>query len=153
MKKTIFVLIVLINIISFNLFAQKTKDKTIKAPQKSSLTSYEKYIDDNNDAHLKEFMELLSIPSISSIPANKPDVDKAAAWIVNKLKAIGITTAQTIPTEGNAVVYGSWENAPGKPTVLIYAHYDVQTRKGIGMGHTSFYPGNKRRQNIWTWRK
>ena len=140
MKKTILVLIALINIISFNLFAQKTKDKTIKAPQKSSLTSYEKYIDDNNDAHLKEFMELVSIPSISSIPVNKPDVDKAAAWIVNKLKSIGITTAQTIPTEGNAVVYGSWENAPGKPTVLIYAHYDVQPVKESEWNNPPFVP-------------
>ena len=68
-------------------FAQKTKDNN--EPIKSSLTAYEKYIDTNNDAHLKEFMELVSIPSISSIPSNKPDVEKAAVWIVNKLKAIG----------------------------------------------------------------
>ena len=71
-------------------------------------------------------MELVSIPGISSIPANKADVVKAADWIVNKLKAIGITTAQTMQTVGHPVMYGSWTNAPGKPTVLIYAHYDVQ---------------------------
>jgi len=126
-KKTILVCIALINIFSAPLLAQKTKTK--KEPIKSSLSSYEKYIDANNDAHLKEFLELVSIPSISSIPANKPDIEKAAAWIVNKLKAIGITTAQTIPTDGNPIVYGSWDKAPGKPTVLIYAHYDVQPVK------------------------
>jgi len=49
--------------------------------------------------------------------------------IVNKLKAIGMTTATTLPTSGKPVVYGSWENAPEKPTVLIYAHYDVQPVK------------------------
>jgi acetylornithine deacetylase/succinyl-diaminopimelate desuccinylase-like protein len=48
---------------------------------------------------------------------------------VKKLKAIGMTNAQLIPTEGNPVVYGSWDKAPGKPTVLIYAHYDVQPVK------------------------
>ncbi|PZR13804.1 MAG: peptidase M20 [Flavobacterium psychrophilum] len=127
MKKITIVFIALINALSFPLQAQKTKAKNEQV--KSSLTSYEKYIDDNNDAHLKEFMELIAIPSISSIPANKPDVEKAAAWIVNKLKAIGITTAQTIPTDGNPIVYGSWDKAPGKPTVLIYAHYDVQPVK------------------------
>ena len=37
--------------------------------------------------------------------------------------------AQTIPTDGNPVVYGSWDKAPGKPTVLIYAHYAVQPVK------------------------
>src|SRR6185295_19433796 len=101
-----------------NSAAQDTKSKASKNEQaKSSLTSYEKYIDDNNDTHLKEFMELVSIPSISSIPSHKADIDNAAAWIVNKFKAIGMTTAQTIPTDGNPIVYGSWDKAPGKPTV------------------------------------
>ena len=124
-----------------NSTAQKIKSKTSKNEQvKSSLTSYEKYIDDNNDAHLKEFIELVSIPSISSIPANKPDVAKAADWIVNKLKAIGMTTAQTMSTGGNPVVYGSWDKAIGKPTVLIYAHYDVQPVKESEWENPPFAP-------------
>jgi len=124
-----------------NSTAQNIKSKTSKKEQiKSSLTSYEKYIDANNDAHLKEFMELIAIPSISSIPANKPDVDKAAAWIVNKLKAIGMTTARTIPTDGNPMVYGCWDKAPGKPTVLIYAHYDVQPVKESEWDNPPFAP-------------
>ena len=133
--------------VSLNLFvntysiAQNTNSKTSKKKQaKSSLTSYEKYIDDNNEAHLKEFIELVSIPSISSIPLYKPDVDKAAAWIVNKLKAIGMTTAQLLPTDGNSVVYGSWDKAPGKPTVLIYAHYDVQPVKESEWDSPPFAP-------------
>lgn len=126
-KLSTFLLIALINVFSFQLLAQKKKAKSEQV--KSSLTSYEKYIDENNDAHLKEFIELISIPSISSIPSNKQDVERAAAWIVNKMKSIGLTTAQTIPTGGHPIVYGSWENAPGKPTVLIYAHYDVQPVK------------------------
>jgi acetylornithine deacetylase/succinyl-diaminopimelate desuccinylase-like protein len=112
------------------LMAQHAKTNNAKKEQlKSSQASYEKYVDDNMDAHLKEFVELVSIPSISSIPSHKPDVEKAAVWIRNKLQAIGITTAQLIPTEGNPVVYASWDKAPGKPTVLIYAHYDVQPVK------------------------
>lgn len=115
---------------NMNATAQNTSSKTSNKTQvKSSLSSYEKYIDANNETHLKEFIELVAIPSISSIPANKPDVDKAAVWIVNKLKAIGMTTAQTLSSDGNPFVYGSWDKAPGKPTVLIYAHYDVQPVK------------------------
>ena len=110
-----------------NSTAQSTNSNSSnKALVKSSLASYEKYIDNNSDAHLKEYKELISIPSISSIPSHKTDIEKAAAWIVNKLKAIGITTAKAMPTEGYPIVYGSWDKAPGKPTVLIYAHYDVQ---------------------------
>ncbi|HMJ46581.1 MAG TPA: M20/M25/M40 family metallo-hydrolase, partial [Ferruginibacter sp.] len=124
-----------------NSTAQNTNSKISKKEQvKSSLASYEKYIDDNNDTHLKEFIQLVSIPSISSIPSNKPDVAKAADWIVNKLKAIGMTTAQSIPTDGNPVVYGSWDKAPGKPTVLIYAHYDVQPVKESEWENPPFVP-------------
>ncbi len=107
----------------------QAKPKKPKAEPQSSLAAYEKYIDDNKERQLKEFTELISIPSISSIQSNKADVARAAAWIVNKMKAIGLTTAETVPTVGNPVVFGSWENAPGKPTVLIYAHYDVQPVK------------------------
>ncbi len=127
--------------VNTNSIAQNTNATTAKKAQgKTSLASYEKYIDDKMDTHLKEFIELVSIPSISSIPSHKPDVAKAGAWIVNKLKAIGITTAQLIPTEGNPVVYGSWNKAPGKPTVLIYAHYDVQPVKESEWDNPPFAP-------------
>ena len=79
-----------------NSTAQNTNSKTSKKEKAdTSLASYEKYIDDTMNAHLKEFMELVSIPSISSIPSHKPDVARAAAWIVNKLKAIGMTNCTT----------------------------------------------------------
>ncbi len=123
---------------STQLLAQKATTK--KEQEKSAMPLYEKYIDDNMDAHLKEFVELVSIPSVSSIPAHKPDIEKTAEWIVNKLKAIGITTAQTLPTAGYPVVYGSWDKAPGKPTVLIYAHYDVQPVKESEWENPPFAP-------------
>ena len=136
--KSSLLIIALLHIFSIQLLAQNKKVK--KETIKPSMTSYEKYIDENNDANLKEFIELISIPSISSIPANKPDVERAAAWIVNKMKSIGITTAQTIATDGHPVVYGSWENAPGKPTILIYAHYDVQPVKETEWAIPPFAP-------------
>jgi acetylornithine deacetylase/succinyl-diaminopimelate desuccinylase-like protein len=125
-----FVFLCLAVCIITNTIAQPSKPKNSKTePVKPALAAYEKYIDDNNEAHLKEFIELISIPSISSIPAHKPDVQRAAEWIVNKLKSIGIPTAKIIPTGGQPAVFGSWDKAPGKPTVLIYAHYDVQPVK------------------------
>jgi acetylornithine deacetylase/succinyl-diaminopimelate desuccinylase-like protein len=121
--------------------AQKSNSgSAITGKEKPSWASYEKYIDDNNDTHLKEYKELVSFPSISSIPAHKPELAKTAAWIVDKLKSIGITTAELIPTEGNPVVYGSWDKAPGKPTVFIYAHYDVQPVKESEWEYPPFSP-------------
>ena len=109
-------------------------------PAKMSISKYEKYIDENNDKHLKEFLELISIPSISSIPANKPDVIKTAAWLVNKLNSIGISNAKQLATDGNPVVYAHYNNAPGKPTVLIYGHYDVQPVNAAEWDNPPFSP-------------
>lgn len=120
---TLLILTNLSALISTNVLAQKMK------PKNEPIKSYEKYIDDNNETHLKEFIELVSIPSISSIPAHKADVARAADWIVKKLKSIGIPIAQVIQTGGQPAVFGSWDKAPGKPTVLVYAHYDVQPVK------------------------
>lgn len=124
-----------------NTSAQKPNSKkTNQESARSSLVLYEKYIDENNDQHLKEFLELVSIPSISSIPANKPDIAKTATWIVNKLKSIGISNAKQLPTDGNPVVYANWNEAPGKPTVLIYGHYDVQPVKESEWNNPPFSP-------------
>jgi acetylornithine deacetylase/succinyl-diaminopimelate desuccinylase-like protein len=79
------VFVCLIVFMSTSSIAQKTK---------SSLAAYEKYIDDNKDAHLKDYLALVSIPTISSIPSYKPDVERAAAWIANKLKVIGMPVVQ-----------------------------------------------------------
>ena len=126
-KQPLLLLCALLNIFSFQLLAQNKKVKNEQ--EKASVSSYEKYIDDNNDTHLKEFIELVSIPSISSIPAHKADVARAADWIVKKLKSIGIPIAKVRQTGGQPAVFGSWDKAPGKPTVLVYAHYDVQPVK------------------------
>ena len=118
--------------ISAKLNAQNSQSGVVEKDHlKMDFLSYEKYIDENTEAHLKEYLEFLSIPSISSMPSHKPDVERAAAWIVKKLKSIGMTTAEIIPTKGLPVVYGSGDKAPGKPTVLIYAHYDVQPERWL----------------------
>jgi acetylornithine deacetylase/succinyl-diaminopimelate desuccinylase-like protein len=133
-------LILLVNVCVLHnpiLIAQSSKRPTSKRAQ-IELITYKKYFEDSNEAHLKEFIELLSIPSISSIPSHKADVEKAAGWIVKKLQAIGMTTAQVMPTGGLPVVFGCWNKAKGKPTVLIYAHYDVQPVKELEWDNPPF---------------
>lgn len=84
------------------------------------------FLKSNKDQSLKEFCEYLKIPSISADPKFSADCLKAADFAVNKLKAIGMENAQAIPAVGKPVVYADWLHAPGKPTILIYGHYDVQ---------------------------
>jgi acetylornithine deacetylase/succinyl-diaminopimelate desuccinylase-like protein len=93
----------------------------------ASIQSATNYAHANKEAYLKGFIELLTIPSISTDPAYKEDVHRAADWIVKDMQRIGLENCQTIPTEEHPVAYGEWLNAgEDKPTILVYAHYDVQ---------------------------
>ncbi|MCB1161784.1 MAG: dipeptidase [Candidatus Latescibacteria bacterium] len=77
------------------------------------------------DRQRAELFELLSIPSISADPAHKPDVQRAAQWLLAKLQGMGIRS-EVVPTPGHGIVYGEHLATEGAPTVLLYGHYDVQ---------------------------
>lgn len=81
---------------------------------------------ERHDEYLGELKELLAIPGVSTLPEHKQDVARVADWLVDHLKRVGIENAGTVPTAGHPMVCGEWLNAPGKPVVLVYGHYDVQ---------------------------
>jgi len=85
-----------------------------------------KYVKANFDNYLEELKEYLRIPSISTLPENKSDINKCAEFVAGKLKAAGMEKVKIIKTKKHPLVYGEWLKAKGKPTVLIYGHYDVQ---------------------------
>ena len=90
------------------------------------MTAWKNYLEANQDRCLKELLEFLSIPSISSLKENKADVARAAEWVAARLQTAGLENVQVLPTGGHPVVYGDWMHAPGKPTILIYGHFDTQ---------------------------
>ena len=90
----------------------------------------------NRDRILAELVEFAAIPSVSTDPARAADVDAAARWVATKLQAAGSFSVRMIPTGGNPVVYGEWLGAPGKPTVLVYGHYDVQPADPLEKWHS-----------------
>ncbi|HMC84057.1 MAG TPA: M20/M25/M40 family metallo-hydrolase, partial [Chitinophagaceae bacterium] len=95
-------------------------------PQAGVNPVVEKYINDNEQKHVQELMDFVSIPCISSLPSHAADMTKAAQWLQTKLQSIGMDSVQVMQTDGNPVVFAQWNNAKGKPTVLLYGHYDVQ---------------------------
>ncbi|WP_430813463.1 dipeptidase [Carboxylicivirga sp. RSCT41] len=84
------------------------------------------YIEDNKERFLDELFGLIRIPSISSKPEHKDDMYKCAEHWKSLLLAGGADKAELMETEGNPVVYGEKMMDPSYPTVLVYAHYDVQ---------------------------
>jgi acetylornithine deacetylase/succinyl-diaminopimelate desuccinylase-like protein len=80
----------------------------------------------NHDRYLIEYKEFLSMPSISTLSEYKPDIQRTAEWVSKQMAGMGLKNVEVMPTVGHPVVYGEWLGAPGKPTVLVYGHYDVQ---------------------------
>lgn len=85
-----------------------------------------KHIKGNKQEYIKELTDFLKIPSISTLHENKKDIQDCAEFVKTMLLNAGLSKAEIYQTEGHPVVYGEWLGAPGKPTVLIYGHYDVQ---------------------------
>lgn len=88
--------------------------------------SYKAYFEQHREQHLNELKELISIPSISALSTHKGDVDRAAQWIADHLKKAGLEHVQVHQTKGHPIVTADHIHAPGKPTILVYGHYDVQ---------------------------
>jgi acetylornithine deacetylase/succinyl-diaminopimelate desuccinylase-like protein len=86
----------------------------------------DRFLEQTAEARLESYKALLRIPSISGIPAHAPDCRAAAEFAAADLRAVGMEHVEVSETGGHPVVYGDWLHAPGKPTVLVYCHYDVQ---------------------------
>jgi acetylornithine deacetylase/succinyl-diaminopimelate desuccinylase-like protein len=85
------------------------------------------YVRQNKERYLAELREVLTIPSISTDPDHKADMQHAAEWMSSQLRSMGINNVQIMPTAGYPVVYGEWLGAgQSAPTVMLYGHYDVQ---------------------------
>ena len=90
--------------------------------------------------------ELVAIPSVSGDPAHRGDVERAAAWLAARLHPLG---GRVVPTGGHPLVLGEWLGAEGAPTVLVYAHYDVQPVGEAGAWQTPpFEPRGARRADV-----
>jgi acetylornithine deacetylase/succinyl-diaminopimelate desuccinylase-like protein len=84
------------------------------------------YIESHRQEHLNDLYELLRIPSVSAQSQHKPDIERAAQWVAERLRRVGLDSVEILPTRLHPLVYGESLQAPGKPTILFYGHYDVQ---------------------------
>ncbi|MEO7306556.1 MAG: dipeptidase [Ferruginibacter sp.] len=84
------------------------------------------YQEKNKERFLNELLELLRIPSVSAKAEHKPDMIACAEAVKQRLLEAGVDKAEIYETAGHPVVYAEKMIDPGKPTVLVYGHYDVQ---------------------------
>jgi len=103
----------------------------------SNLQKALEYAHQNRERFLGELIEILKIPSISTDAEYNNEVLRAAEWMANHLKGLGIENVVVMPTDGgHPVVYGDYIKNPGAPTVLVYGHYDVQPSDPLELWET-----------------
>ncbi|GGN01182.1 hypothetical protein GCM10007092_14020 [Thermus composti] len=84
---------------------------------------------------LEPLLEFLSIPSVSTDPARKGEVRRAALWLGERLKALGFAT-ELHETPLHPILYAERIVEEGAPTVLVYGHYDVQPEDPLELWET-----------------
>ena len=82
-----------------------------------------------------ELFAFLRIPSVSARTEHNMDTARAADWMADSLRTVGLH-ATVHSTAGHPVVVGEWRGAPGAPTVLVYGHYDVQPAEPLDLWHS-----------------
>src|SRR5580704_2440958 len=103
----------------------------------------------NQQRFLSELKDLLRIPSVSTLEEHKPDVQKAANFVADELRRIGMENVEIIATKGHPLIYADWLHAADKPTALCYAHYDVQPAEPLNEWISPPFEPAERNNNIY----
>jgi acetylornithine deacetylase/succinyl-diaminopimelate desuccinylase-like protein len=107
------------------------------------------FIDQHRNRFVDELKEWVKIPAISSDPAHDEDLVKNAEHLVADLKRLGADAAEIWPTKGHPAVFAEWNHAPGKPTLLVYGHHDVQPVDPLELWITPPFEPDVREGRMW----
>lgn len=108
------------------------------------------YAQENQDRFLEQLKAFVRIPSISTDPQAREDMQRAATWIMEQLHGLGMQNVAIYPTPGPPVVYAeSLSAGPGKPTLLVYGHYDVQPAEPLELWHSPAFEPEQRGENLY----
>ncbi len=99
------------------------------------MTELNDFLEQNFDRFDNTLIDFLKIPSISAQPERKGDMRTACEFLMKYLSGIGLEP-RICETPGHPIVYAEHLQAKGKPTALIYGHYDVQPVDPLDLWHS-----------------
>ena len=103
----------------------------------------------HHDPFLADLKSLVAIRSVSTLPEHREDVAHAAEWLACALRNLGATRAEVIPTPGHPLVYAERLDAPGKPVLLVYGHFDVQPVDPLAEWKSDPFGSDVRGENLY----
>jgi acetylornithine deacetylase/succinyl-diaminopimelate desuccinylase-like protein len=107
------------------------------------------YIDANRKRFVDDLVEWARIPAISSDPAHLADMARNAEHLAAHLRERGAARVEVWPTAGHPAVFAEWKGAPGKPTLLVYGHHDVQPVDPLNEWVTPPFEPSLRGGRLW----
>jgi acetylornithine deacetylase/succinyl-diaminopimelate desuccinylase-like protein len=113
------------------------------------MVQLETYATKHEQQFLDDLKAWLRIPSISTLPEHAGDMLRAAQYAADQMTHIGLANVAVLQTQGHPLVYGEWLEASGKPTLLIYGHYDVQPVDPVELWKTPPFEPSVRNGNIY----
>jgi acetylornithine deacetylase/succinyl-diaminopimelate desuccinylase-like protein len=112
------------------------------------LEQLDAYLEKHRERFEEQLKELIRIPSVSAQPDHDQDTRRAAEFVRDDLAAMGLK-AELIATKRHPLVHAEWLGAPGKPTVLIYGHYDIQPAEPLEPWLSSPFEPTIRNGNLY----
>ena len=107
------------------------------------------YIERKHNEHLTDLYEFLRIPSVSAQASTSRTSSAPRSGWRNGCAARGWTAVEIVPTKMHPLVYGESLQAPGKPTVLFYGHYDVQPAEPLELWTSPAFEPTIRGGNLY----
>lgn len=91
------------------------------------------WLDKNHEGIVRSLAELVAVKSISTDGEHRPEIERTAALTCQQMREAGLHNAEVLKVgDSLPYAYGEWLGAPGKPTVFLYAHHDVQPVNKVG---------------------
>ncbi len=103
----------------------------------------------DKDRILQRLMALIRQPSVSADPAFAAGMVGARALLMQRLREAGLSEVRELDAEGHPAVYAEWLGAPGRPTLLVYGHYDVQPPDPLNLWCSPPFEPEVREQRLY----
>jgi acetylornithine deacetylase/succinyl-diaminopimelate desuccinylase-like protein len=107
------------------------------------------FIDEHRKGFVDDLIAWVRIPSVSSDPKHAADVVKSAEHLAAHLRTLVADRVEIWPTAGHPAVFAEWKRAPGRPTLLVYGHHDVQPVDPLAEWITPPFEPSMRSGRLW----
>jgi succinyl-diaminopimelate desuccinylase len=112
------------------------------------MSAIDEYLSAQAERFEQELCQLLWIPSVSTDPVHREDIDQAAEWVADHFRRLGLAT-EVVPTGGHPIVLAESPPVEGAPTVLVYGHYDVQPAEPLDQWMSPPFTPTRRDGNLY----